>query len=78
MYIGVVEHLAFHLAAIHAAVAREVDKHGLALLAGGGHTLVVVVIFGESASVEVEVLGVERRHECADALQGAPQSPGTR
>ena len=39
------------------------------------YALVVVVIFGESASVEVEVLGVERRHECADALQGcAPKS----
>ena len=43
---GVGPHGGLHLAAVHAAEAREVDHHGLALGAGGGHAFLVVGVGG--------------------------------
>ena len=74
--LGVCPYGQFHLAAIDASVAGEVQHHGLALLAGISHAGVIIRELGmHLVGIEVEVLRLEGRRKGADGLQrGAPQA----
>ncbi len=72
---GSVEYRSFHLSAVDTGVAGEIDNHRLVVRCGIGHSFVVVVEFLELASVQVEVLCVQRRGECRYCFKrGAPES----
>lgn len=67
-----------HLPAIDATVAGEVEHDGLAGLTGVGHALLIVAEGGfHLVLVEIEVLSGHRGAKALQALQGAPQRPGT-
>ena len=76
LHLVAVEHGSLHLAAVHAAKAREVDKHRLALLCCGGHALIVVGELCEFAAVEVEILRGQWRNKGTGGTQRGSPQPG--
>ena len=74
---GVCPYGGFHLAAVDAAEAGEVDKHGFALGTGSSHTFFIVGVFGlDNLVVDVKVLGAHRGCEGRDGLAGSAPETG--
>ena len=64
------EHGGFHLAAVHAAEAGEVDKDWFIEFGSEFHAFLITVDLSVDVTfIEVEVLGIDRRSESGDVLE---------
>ena len=67
----------FHLTAVYAAEASEVDEDRLTLCTGSGHAGIIVFVFSlDDGRVEVEVLCANRWGKGTDGLTGGTPEAG--